>query len=94
MYKTQTKVKTSGRTGEKDIVAEVTYVDGAQVSKKIISETVTREPVKKRYTSEQSLFPFPHRRLPEQVLLYARLTAAMCHAASAATADIPAPTLQ
>lgn len=47
LYKTQTKVKTSGRTGEKDIVAQVTYVDGAQVSKKIISETVTREPVTK-----------------------------------------------
>ncbi len=47
LYKTQTKVKTSGKTGEKDIVAEVTYIDGAQVSKQIISETVTREPVNK-----------------------------------------------
>lgn len=56
MYKTQTKVKTSGRTGEKEIVAEVTYVDGAQVSKKIISETVTREPVTKEiYVGTKSL---------------------------------------
>ena len=47
MYKTQTKVKTAGKTGEKDIVAEVTYIDGAKVSEKIISETVTREPVTK-----------------------------------------------
>ncbi len=45
LYKTQTKVKTSGRKGEKAVTAEVTYVDGAQVSKKIISEKVTREPV-------------------------------------------------
>ncbi len=44
LYKTQTKVKTSGRKGEKAITAEVTYVDGAQISKKIISEKVTREP--------------------------------------------------
>lgn len=44
LYKTQTKVKTAGRKGEKAITAEITYVDGAQVSKKIISEKVTREP--------------------------------------------------
>ncbi len=44
LYKTQTKVKTSGRKGEKAITAEITYVDGAQISKKIISEKVTREP--------------------------------------------------
>ncbi len=47
MYKTQTKVKTAGRVGKKDIVAEVTYIDGSQVEKNIISETVTREPVTK-----------------------------------------------
>lgn len=47
MYKTQTKVKTAGVTGKKAITAEVTYIDGAQVSKKIISEKVTREPVTK-----------------------------------------------
>ncbi len=44
LYKTQTKVKTSGRKGEKAVTAEVTYVDGAQISKKIVSEKVTREP--------------------------------------------------
>ena len=44
LYKTQTKVKTSGQKGEKAITAEITYVDGAQISKKIISEKVTREP--------------------------------------------------
>lgn len=45
LYKTQTKVKKAGKTGAKDVTAEITYVDGVQVSKKIISETVTREPV-------------------------------------------------
>ena len=47
LYKTQTKVKTAGRKGEKEIVAEVTYIDGAQVSKKIVSSKVTREPTTK-----------------------------------------------
>ena len=45
MYKTQTKVKVSGRTGTKDIVAKVTYVDGVKTSSQIISETVVSEPV-------------------------------------------------
>ncbi len=45
LYKTQTKVKTAGRKGEKAITAQITYIDGAQVSKKVISSTVTREPV-------------------------------------------------
>ncbi|MBQ8605377.1 MAG: peptidoglycan DD-metalloendopeptidase family protein [Clostridia bacterium] len=45
MYKTKTKVKKAGVKGEKAITAEVTYVDGVQVSKKILSEEVTREPV-------------------------------------------------
>jgi len=44
LYKTQTKVKVAGKKGEKAVTAEVTYVDGAQISKKIVSETVTREP--------------------------------------------------
>lgn len=45
LYKTQTKVKKSGKKGEKEIVAEVVYVDGVQVDKNIISETVISEPV-------------------------------------------------
>lgn len=45
LYKTQTKVKTSGKKGEKEVVAEITYVDGVQVDKDIISEKVVREPV-------------------------------------------------
>ena len=47
LYKTQTKVKTAGRNGEKLITAEETYIDGARVSKKVISSEVTREPVTK-----------------------------------------------
>lgn len=45
LYKTQTKVKVSGQKGEKAITAQVTYIDGAQVSKTILSSTVTRQPV-------------------------------------------------
>ncbi len=56
LYQTQTKVKKSGSKGEKSITAEVTYVDGAQVSKKIVSEKVTREPVEKEiYVGTKSL---------------------------------------
>lgn len=47
LYKTQTKVKTAGQKGKKDITAQVTYIDGVQVSKKIISEKVTKQPVTK-----------------------------------------------
>lgn len=45
LYKTQTKVKKAGKKGEKKITAEVTYIDGAQVDKNIISQTVISEPV-------------------------------------------------
>lgn len=47
LYKTQTKVKTSGKKGEKEVTAEITYVDGSQVDKNIISSVVTKEPVTK-----------------------------------------------
>ena len=47
LYKTQTKVKTAGRKGEKEVTAEITYIDGAVTNEKIISETVIREPVTK-----------------------------------------------
>ena len=45
LYKTQTKVKTAGKKGEKEITAQVTYIDGATVDKTIINETVVSEPV-------------------------------------------------
>lgn len=45
LYKTQTKVKKSGKKGEKEIVAEVTYIDGVQTDKHIVSEKVVSEPV-------------------------------------------------
>ncbi len=47
MYKTNTKVKTAGRKGEKEVTAKITYVDGAVSKKEIISEKVTRNPVTK-----------------------------------------------
>lgn len=45
LYKTQTKVKTAGKKGEKKITAKVTYIDGATVDKTIVNETVISEPV-------------------------------------------------
>lgn len=45
LYKTQTKVKKSGKKGEKEITATITYVDGAKVSEDIINSKVIREPV-------------------------------------------------
>ena len=56
LYKTQTKVKVAGKKGEKAITAEITYIDGAQVSKNILSSTVTREPVTREiYVGTKSL---------------------------------------
>ncbi len=45
MYVNQTKVKKAGRKGNKNITAEVTYIDGVKTSTKIISSVVTKEPV-------------------------------------------------
>lgn len=42
---TYSKVKTKGVKGSKDIVAEVLLLDGVEQSRKVISETVTKEPV-------------------------------------------------
>lgn len=46
-YVTYEKVKTKGVEGSRDIVAEVTMVDGVEQSRKIISSTVTKEPTTK-----------------------------------------------
>ena len=46
-YVTYEKVKTKGVEGSRDIVAEVTLVDGVEQSRKIISSTVTKEPTTK-----------------------------------------------
>ena len=40
-------VKTYGREGSQDIVAEITYIDGAETGRKIVSKTVTKQPVDK-----------------------------------------------
>ena len=40
-------VKTKGQEGSQDIVAEVTYIDGVETSRAIVSKTVTKEPVTK-----------------------------------------------
>ncbi len=47
IYKGSTRVKVNGRVGVKTTVADVTYVDNKEVSRNIISSTVTREPVTK-----------------------------------------------
>ncbi len=44
---TYSKVKTKGQEGSQDVVAEVTYLDGRQTSRKVISTTVTKQPVTK-----------------------------------------------
>lgn len=40
-------VKTRGQEGSQDIVAEVTYIDGVETSRKTVSKTVTKQPVTK-----------------------------------------------
>ncbi len=46
-YVTYSKVKTQGQEGSQDMVAEVTYLDGLESSRKVISKTVTKQPVTK-----------------------------------------------
>ncbi|MBQ8683509.1 MAG: M23 family metallopeptidase [Clostridia bacterium] len=46
-YVTYSKVKTKGQEGSQDVVAEVTYLDGLESSRKVISKTVTKQPVTK-----------------------------------------------
>lgn len=40
-------VKTHGQEGSQDIVAEVTYIDGVETGRNIVSKTVTKQPVTK-----------------------------------------------
>jgi len=47
LAKGRTKVKQEGQDGEKQLKYKVTYVDGKETSRELISETVTKEPVKK-----------------------------------------------
>lgn len=61
-YVTKSQVKVKGQEGSQDVVAEITYLDGVEQGKKIVSRTVTKEPVtkvvergtKKVYTSSGS----------------------------------------
>lgn len=46
-YVTYSKVKTKGQEGSQDVVAEVTYMDGVESSRKVVSKTVTKQPVTK-----------------------------------------------
>jgi murein DD-endopeptidase MepM/ murein hydrolase activator NlpD len=45
MYVNETKVKTSGKNGEKTITKAEVYIDGVKESSKIVSQVVTKEPV-------------------------------------------------
>lgn len=47
MYMGDQKVRTAGREGERQVTAEVTYLDGVEQSRTILSSTVTKEPVTK-----------------------------------------------
>ncbi len=46
-YATHSVVKVRGQEGSQDVVAEATYIDGVETSRKIISKTVTKQPVTK-----------------------------------------------
>ncbi|MBQ8752693.1 MAG: peptidoglycan DD-metalloendopeptidase family protein [Clostridia bacterium] len=46
-YVTYEKVKTQGKEGSQDVVAEVTYMDGVESDRKVVSKTVTKQPVTK-----------------------------------------------
>lgn len=44
---TWSRVKTKGQEGSQNVVAEITYVDGSEQSRKVISTEVTKQPVTK-----------------------------------------------
>ncbi len=46
-YVTKSQVKVKGQEGSQDVVAEVTYLDGVEQGRTVISRTVTKEPVTK-----------------------------------------------
>ncbi len=46
-YATKSVVRTYGQEGSQDIVAEATLIDGVETGRKIISKTVTKQPVTK-----------------------------------------------
>ncbi len=45
MYKNKSYIKVEGVNGSADVVADVTYVNGSETNRNILSYTVTREPV-------------------------------------------------
>lgn len=45
MYVTESKVKTKGREGSQVVKAEITYVDGVESGRAVLSRTVTKQPV-------------------------------------------------
>lgn len=47
LYVGQSEVVTEGKNGEKEYVYKVTYTDGKETARELISETVTKEPVDK-----------------------------------------------
>ena len=46
-YVTWSNVKTKGQEGSKDVVAEITYLDGFETERVVVSETVTKQAVTK-----------------------------------------------
>ncbi len=44
---TYSKVTTKGQEGSQDVVADITYIDGFETGRKIVSTTVTKQPVTK-----------------------------------------------
>ncbi len=47
LYVGETKVETKGENGKKEYVYEVVYTDGKETDRKLVSETVIKEPVDK-----------------------------------------------
>lgn len=47
LYEGETEVETKGEKGEKKLVYEISYTDGEETGRKLVSETVTKKPVDK-----------------------------------------------
>ena len=45
IYQSQTKIKTQGVEGQAQVTAEVTYIDGVSVDKRVLTQTVIQAPI-------------------------------------------------
>lgn len=88
--KGETKVKQEGTNGEKTIAYQVTYTDGKETDRKVVSETVSAEPKPKITLKGTYVAPIPTPSLtPSSPVYYANCSAARAAGAAPVYAGDP-----